>query len=495
MERFQIRIVSPGLVALNVFVLALVLMHGGSIVSALYANRDTSLNAVSSAEIDQSLRSIKRRLSAHEDRLQALLLPEGGFLCNVFYGYSLVNLALVKDTDQARQAVCTELEQVISQAESYGDQRPFNWKDISTRGGIIFSGNVNRLRAGYALLGGSDPKILNEFHSNSKLISYAFAKANPPFPESFPGLSWPVDGICALDSLRLHDMIYKTTYFQVQESWLNWLKIHLDPESGLMVAQVDPKSGKIIDRARGCAMSWSLALLPGMVDQQFCKEQYSRFKHDWFVPFGPGLLGVREWYQGKERPTDYLPGPVWGGLGAAATGLGMAASHANGDFQSWHQILAGLNTFGIPLSTVYGEKSYFCGQSLLCDVLALWGKTVIPWSAAPFSPRAEPGSEAATSSTLLMAAILVMFSLCTIMIFRLKTLLFAPDCVRPRGRTTVFVAAIQLLLIGLWLFTPLLGSIQVLLIMVVIVLLEEISLRPAILAQKMRETQIQSQTE
>ncbi len=137
---------------------------------------------------------------------------------------------------------------------------------------------------------------------------------------------------------------------------------------------------------------------------------------------------------------------------------------------------------------MYREKSYLCGQSLLCDAIALWGKTVVPWAATPVPEANDQTLQPSTFGLLLVAAVLASVALCITMIVRISKLLRDPDVVRPRGPITMGIAAIQLLLILLWLFTPLLGSIQVLLLMVITVLLENMSLRPKILAQRMHKS-------
>ena len=77
---------------------------------------------------------------------------------------------------------------------------------------------------------------------------------------------------------------------------------------------------------------------------------------------------------------DADSGPVLFGIGAAASGLGLAAAKANGDWQTLSALLRGLELFGFPATTMRGEKRYFAQMILLADILALWGKTFRPWN-------------------------------------------------------------------------------------------------------------------
>ncbi len=174
-------------------------------------------------------------------------------------------------------------------------------------------------------------------------------------------MTWAEDAIFALESLRLHDLIFHSDYSKARYAWLSWLKNHLDKESGMMVSQVNPRSGEIDDGARGSALSWALAFLP-QLDEEFARSQFAKFRESWFVPFG-GMLGIYEWYKGKEKPTQFHVGPVVFGLGAAASGIGIAACKANEDYVSWHKLLRSLETFGFPLITIHGEKGIFWGNA------------------------------------------------------------------------------------------------------------------------------------
>lgn len=503
MPRKPIRIVTPGQIVFHIFLLAVIALFSWSLISGLLANADPLFPSLPPGEVETHLRAVERRVHAGEDAMQLFIVPEGAFLANVFYGYSLINLAVANPQDSAlRNKTIAEIESILTKTYQYRSVKPFSQTGKSLPGGIIFCGNYNRLMAGYIMLGGTSKKITDEFHVMSEQIARAFMNTNPPFPESYWGLTWPVDGVCALDSLRLHDEIFHTKYSAATERWLSWMKGHLDSQTGLMIAQAARDKDDVVDGTRGCAMSWSLAVLPNL-DPDFAREQYKLFRKEFFVPFGPGLMGIQEWYQGIEKPSEFKPGPVVGTLGAAATGLGIAATRANSDWESWHEILRALELLGAPMSTLYGEKTYFLGQSLLCDSIALWGKTIVPWHASPAKAENSAAGAAPPAvsigqrplantfqpvflpiATIALAAV----ALAGLIVWRIVKLACDKSFVRPPlNQTVLTVACIQTLLLLKWLSSPTFSLMQVLIIMAITNLLEEMLLRPRIVAQIFRD--------
>ena len=334
-------------------------------------------------EARAQLRSIRARLQRGGADAMNYLFPEGKLFSWSFYGFSLVNVATATPEDAAlRPFARAELERVIRMVEAEADAGQFRRsKDLTPKGGIIPAAHANLLRAGYILLGGASQEIAAAFHQTSALLFSEFMSSPVVSLETFPGMIWPVDNVCALESLRLHDVLYGTTYRRACTRWTKWMADHLDAKTGLMVAQVAP-TGETLDPPRGCALSWSLAFMPGFAPE-LARAQYERYRSDWFVHVC-GLAGAREWPPGKERGADVDSGPVAFGIGAAASGLGMAAAKANGDPDNLTGMLRGMELLAVPVWSPEG-KHYFLRFALLADELALWGKTIRVWD----KPSAE----------------------------------------------------------------------------------------------------------
>ena len=341
-------------------------------------------------EASAQLRSISLRLERGAADDMNRFFPEGRLFSYGFYGFSLVNVATALPDDAGFRAhVLSEIERILPIMEAEVDAPQFRSSiALTPRGGAIPEGQANLLRAGYCLLGGDDTAIVARFHESSREMFDAFMASPVACLQTYPGMIWPVDSCCALESLRLHDVRFGTNYRVACSRWEEWMASHLDAESGMMVGQIT-SLGEVLDGPRGCALSWSLAFMPGFAPE-LARAQYERYRDEWFVHV-LGVTGAREWSPGREGEMDPDTGPVVGGIGAAASGIGIAAAKANGDAANLTSMLRGLELFGLPVWGLRG-KDYFAGGVVLADELALWGKTVRVWDRPPASdaPRGRP---------------------------------------------------------------------------------------------------------
>lgn len=485
MTKRKISISTPARKLFSIFLCILAVSCCGSWLIGSASHLDLRSTSISQIELDGQLRSVRRRLNSGEPVLQMMIVPEAGMFVYSFYGYTLINMSMDRPHDEVFKAQAREeLERLIATIADLSQKPPFNINDkIKPKGGIIIAGHSNLLRAGYVLLGGKDPKLIQDFHDRSQEIAASFLSNVAPFPECYPGYTWAQDAIFALESLRLHDVLYKTDYSKSRKAWLDWLKTHLDKETGMMVAQVDPHSGAIQDVPRGCAISWALGFLPN-IDPEFSKSQFARFRKDWFVPFA-GMLGITEWYHGKPMPTQFPTGPVAFGLGAAATGIGIGACRANNDFFSWHLILRALNVLGFPQWTPVGEKTYFYQQCLLADVLALWGETVRPWDREPNRKQEWPPIDGHEFFYVVLGAgFLVCKTIFGILMKRTINLFRDKSLIQVKWqRATIVAFILQCLAVVTFILSPVFSWLQLIIYMACVDLLEEMTLRPRIVAK------------
>ncbi|MHC5058532.1 MAG: hypothetical protein ACYTKD_28065 [Planctomycetota bacterium] len=341
-------------------------------------------------EARAQLRSIRLRLERGAADDMNRFFPEGRLFSYGFYGFALVNVATASPGDaEFRAHALAELERIIPIMEAEIDAPQFRVSsNLTPRGGVIPEGQANLLRAGYCLLGGEDAAVFARFHESSREMFDAFMASPVASLETYPGMIWPVDSCCALESLRLHDVMFGTDYRAACARWEEWMASHLDPGSGMMVGQIT-SLGEVLDGPRGCALTWSLAFMSGFAPE-LARVQYARYRDEWFVHV-LGVTGAREWSPGGEGEMDSDTGPVVGGIGAAASGIGIAAAKANGDAGELTSMLRGLELFGLPVWGLDG-KDYFAGSVVLADELALWGKTVRVWDAPPAAdaPRDWP---------------------------------------------------------------------------------------------------------
>jgi hypothetical protein len=377
--------------------------------------------------------SIRRRIWDPLYRWQRVspMDSELGIYTHCFYGYGLIGLAACQPPGRRiRIDVVSELERLIPVAEAEAMKEPFRrYTKLKPQGGVIPAGNINLLRAGYLLLGGANPGIINDFHKHTRELYEAFTEAPVPFLESAPEMIWPNDSSAALDSLRWHDKLFGTSYDRACVRAEKWLQAHLDPQSGMMNIQID-RSGRRLDVPRGCGLSWSLAFMPGYAPG-LARQQYSLFRQKWFVPV-LGMYGIREWWPGQEKYSIIPSGPVIADIGWAASGLGIAAAHANGDLEGWLGLRRGLDLLGLPSINYYGQKSY-CGELfLLADVMAFWSRTTCAWDnpaleeklwhAPPSFQNPQSGSFVCILAPAYLFALLVSFFLVRETVVAWKTL-------------------------------------------------------------------------
>jgi hypothetical protein len=349
---------------------------------------------MTSAKAAADLKAIRQRLLAGQDERMQVLFPEGRLFSHSFYGFTLVNLAAANPQDEAfRRQVLTELEELIPHAAKIAAQKPFDaGAKLTPKGGIIAAGQVNLLRAGYAILGGKSVPIVEEYHAQSKVIVEAFDRSPVASVESYPGETWPVDNLAALESLRLHDVLYLTTYGRAGERWAQWMVSHVDSTTGMMNMQIT-REGAVVDGPRGCGLSWTLAFLPNIAPD-LARQQYGLYREQWFRhPLG--TTGIREFPEGRRGTfMDSDTGPIIFGLGTAATGFGIAAAKANHDTENLTGLLRALEICSFPTYSTDLSRSRFFGQVVLADELALWGQTLCRWDKpaavpAAFGPAVE----------------------------------------------------------------------------------------------------------
>lgn len=301
------------------------------------------------------------------------LFPEGRLFSYSFYGFALVNMATADPSDASfRDFVLQELERLVPIVQEQADQPPFRNRQRSMvpAGGILPSGHANLLRAGYALLGGSDPALLTAFHEHSEELFDAFSDSPVGSVATYADLVWPVDSTPALESLRLHDVLHGTHFAAAAERWEVWMADNLDEGTGMMVSFVSP-SGEGRDGPRGCALSWSLAFMPGFAPA-LARHQFERYRSSWFVDV-LGTTGVRDWPPGVDGFVDADTGPIAFGIGAAASGFGIAAAKANGDEASLTRMLGGWNS-SLHRCARYAARS-------TCSARSFW------WTRSPFGAR------------------------------------------------------------------------------------------------------------
>jgi len=306
------------------------------------------------------------------------LFPEGYFFAHALYGDTWVNIAKLAPKNQAlQQQAIDEVRWVLDRLESPTALASFH-QPTQVPNGVFYTGWYNRLLGRLLNLQSTVdrcPTDVERFHATSATLAQAFHQSPTHHLDAYPGQCWPVDNIVALTSLRLHDSLYNTDYALVIDEWLTYTQEHLDPETGLIPHKIDAATSQIIQGARGSSQVLLLSFLPDLAPR-FAQQQYARFRSQYVQPV-LGWLVVREYPCGVHGPADVDSGPLMFGISPVATGVSIAAAHANGDRELFERVLLLNETIGFP-RTCQGEKAYLLGQLVVGDAFVVWGKTIVP---------------------------------------------------------------------------------------------------------------------
>lgn len=348
-----------------------------SLVFRVAAVRAAAYQARLGPDVEAQLAFIRARL--HEPEGVAFRQPNSvwGVFAHTLYGFSLVNTVLLDPHNETRRAEAShELEWLLERLNQPAATQGF----VSTQVpyGVFYLGERNLTLAGLMLIDPDpDPDYEQQFHHNSHLLYEAFMNSPSAHLETWPGAAWPADNVPALYSLVIHDRLYNTNYGRAAARWVEVMAATADPATGLMASRIDYASGAALDLPRGCALSLTFAFLPDFAPD-FARAQYAAYRRHFFKTT-LGFAGIREYPPGRERPADIDSGPILLGVGAAATGIGLAATKAMGDTATFESIVQLSEIIGLPVQRS-GQKAYLLGQLLIGDEFQVWGKTITPWS-------------------------------------------------------------------------------------------------------------------
>lgn len=176
---------------------------------------------------------------------------------------------------------------------------------------------------------------------------------------------YPADQAVVLFALHRYDKIFGTKASQpLIREWLDFMATQGATRDGLHrseVAGAAPWGGD----ARGCAMSWTIRYMAAFAPAAavgLWQRYVKRYEVDalWFS-------GFREWPPGVDRPADHDSGPIFRGIGVAATAFALGASRAVGDMPRHRRLV---RTMGAVYQAT-GYKAHHVGNTVLARAIAL----------------------------------------------------------------------------------------------------------------------------
>ncbi len=330
--------------------------------------------------VRQQVKWLESTLSDSVATSNQFTFPEGELFTWEFWGLALLDIAEQTHEPADVERAAREVRRVLPKLEPMLKHAPFapmaGW---SLRGGVIWFGGQNLLRGRLlALVPGTDAEV-QRFHADSATLSRAFEASKTGVLEAHPGLTWPVDSLFALESLKVHDTLYGTRYFE--PAWAKHART-LDATTGKsgLPASFVHLDGRARDVPRGCALSWTLSVLPRL-DPQRAAKLWKAYRASFFSCTVVPCL-VREYPPGAERKADIDSGPIIGGYGLAATGFALGAARANGDTATALKLEATGELFGASVLDAKGKR-YLGGSVPFFDVMSLYVRTVPEATSVP----------------------------------------------------------------------------------------------------------------
>ena len=154
-------------------------------------------------------------------------------------------------------------------------------------------------------------------------------------------MKWSADQAAIIYSLWLFDKNNQTDIsFDLKNKWISYMNkncVHL--KTGLYQTEVLGVK-KYSKEPRGCALSYLIHYM-GRFDHKVALNQWELYKHHMLINV-LGRTGFREYlssYEGSWTPDS---GPIIGGVGIAATGLGLNASSTMNDKKTYKKLERGM---------------------------------------------------------------------------------------------------------------------------------------------------------
>jgi hypothetical protein len=193
--------------------------------------------------------------------------------------------------------------------------------------------------------------------------------------ETYPGETYPPDNTVAAASLKIADMVLGTNYKIIIDEWVEQSKKIEYKPYGLIVFQIDSKSGKPLQTCRGSNVGWNSFFLP-LVDEEYAKVQFKRFKRYMLARLGDFAM-FKEYPRGNWFRADRDSGPVIFGLGGTATAFSVAGARwiSNKDLLS--SLLRSFELVAVSIKR--GNTKRYVVIPVVGDAIMLAMKTACPW--------------------------------------------------------------------------------------------------------------------
>ncbi|MFH1169944.1 MAG: hypothetical protein V1704_00010 [Candidatus Vogelbacteria bacterium] len=296
--------------------------------------------------------------------------------------YALTNIAMIKpETKEESSNIIAKWISLVIGKDMYAfdeiawGENPLDETTLKKdRGHIGYYGHLNLMLGAYALLN-NDGKF-NELHRNvSEAIARRITKYSHRQAETYPNEIYPPDNTVAVASLQVADKTLGAKYKNIIDEWLKQTKKLEDPNTGLIVFEINARTGTPTQTYRGSHIGWNSFFLP-LIDKEYANKQFERFKKEMLLQI-PGFAAFKEYPKFVLFKIDRDSGPVLFGLSPSATGFAVAGARYEKNGPLLSALLRSIEFFGI--SVTKDNERHYLSLPIVSDAIMLAMKTAFPW--------------------------------------------------------------------------------------------------------------------
>jgi hypothetical protein len=291
----------------------------------------------------------------------------------------LMNVGLSDPTDERREELTPLLDEtarrVLSPEVSPYGRSPAKVANLGDSN--LYLSHVNLVLGARRLI--TKNEAYDDLHQRltTHLVRKSLADGDGHARSYERSAKFPADQSATLASIYLYDLCHGTRLSERPVArWLAYMKSQATHRpSGLHRSSLSP-SYHHAKLPRGCALSWTTLYMAQFAPDQ-ALDLYRRYREQ-FTTDVAGWGGFREFPPGVERGMDVDSGPIFFGMGMAATGLGLGPARLFRDRRAYVSIQRTASSLGLP-RVVSTSRSYLLSP-ILGEAILLHGTTARRWS-------------------------------------------------------------------------------------------------------------------
>lgn len=245
-----------------------------------------------------------------------------------------------------------------------------------------YLGHLAFMIGAYRMIGG-DARFEGTHRAVVGALARRIDESRFPYLETYPSEIYTCDNAVVLAAIALRDRVRVDGEPSRRLTVLRWelyTAMHLiDPETDLIVFEVDPVTGRARQHGRGSASGWNAFYLP-FVDPALASQQRRALRRHLEVDLPFGASAVREHPHGRgDLAGDVDSGPLVFGLSPSGTGFAMAAARHDGDQEWLEALLITAEVAGNTAQSADGRERWYVLSPLVGDAIVLAMRTARPW--------------------------------------------------------------------------------------------------------------------